>query len=66
MPPTATKDQPADRSTRAMPTTADQAPAPAGDGGAGGKASFALFASFVAVLLSLAALLAVAFKLDDN
>lgn len=37
-------------------------PAPGKDS----RASFALFASFMAVLLSLAALLAVAFKLDDN
>jgi uncharacterized cupredoxin-like copper-binding protein len=66
-----------DRSTNGMPSELEvpdviHAPGVAGrrDGppgsGKDSRASFALFASFIAVLLSLAALIAVAFKLDDN
>jgi uncharacterized cupredoxin-like copper-binding protein len=66
-----------DRSTNGMPSKVEvpdviHAPEVAGQGegppasGKDGRVSFALFASFMAVLLSLAALIAVAFKLDDN
>jgi uncharacterized cupredoxin-like copper-binding protein len=73
MPPTITKDHPTNGTiTEAELAETTHARELAG-GGEGpprsrddSRVSFALFASFMAVLLALAALVAVAFKLDDN